>query len=133
MQLYVNKGLGTLGTLGELLAPHGYHTEQKKGVLGELRFSNKWRSSPKVPKTTDKQYAKDSRFGVDMASDTSQVKLVCSRHGDVPFLIVESGEYQRTYCLICFDEGLKRLGVQSVYPVKVEAELVEWPNELEVQ
>ena len=64
-----------------------------------------------------------------------QVKMLCAKHGDVPFLIVEAGEYQKTYCLVCFDEVMTRLGVHAVRPVKVESELkpIEWPETLELQ
>ena len=70
-----------------------------------------------------------------MSPEPLQVKMLCTKHGDVPFLIVEAGEYQKTYCLVCFDDVLTRLGVHAVRPVKVEPipEPVEWPENLEVE
>lgn len=65
--------------------------------------------------------------------EPAQFKMVCPKHGDVPFLIVEAGEYMRTYCLICFDEVMIRLGVHFVRPVAVEPEPIEWPEALEVE
>ena len=70
--------------------------------------------------------------------EPSQVKVLCQKHGDVPYLIVEAGEYKKTYCLVCFDEVMTRLGVHCVRPVVVEHgpiewskdEPVEWPKEL---
>lgn len=65
--------------------------------------------------------------------NVSQIKMVCQKHGDVPFLIVEAGDYQKMYCLVCVDEVFKRLGVHAVHPIKVEAAPVVWPESLEVE
>ena len=67
-----------------------------------------------------------------MTPELNQVKMLCTKHGDVPFLIVEAGEYQKTYCLVCFDDVMTRLGVHSMHPIKVEMPPVEWPEALEI-
>jgi len=61
------------------------------------------------------------------------IKMICTKHGDVPFLIVEADEHKKTYCLVCFDEVMTRLGVHCVRPVVVEPVPVEWPDYLEVK
>lgn len=68
-----------------------------------------------------------------MTSEPSQVKMLCTKHGDVPFLIVEAAEYKKTYCLVCFHEAMVRMGVHSVYPALVKPAPVEWPESLEVE
>lgn len=65
--------------------------------------------------------------------ELSQVKMICAKHGDVPFLIVEAGDYQRSWCLVCFDEVMTRLGVHCVHPVVIESKPIEWPDHLEVK
>jgi len=68
-----------------------------------------------------------------MSSEPSEVKMICTKHGEVPFLIVEADEYKKTYCLVCCDEVMTRLGVHCVHPVVVEPTPVEWPDHLEVR
>ena len=66
-------------------------------------------------------------------SEPSQVKMLCQKHGDVPYLFLEAGDYKKTWCLVCFDEVMTRLGVHCVRPVVVEQKPVEWPQHLEVE